>query len=108
VLPIARVGGNVLAVAAVTMADGGDNVGAYTPLFATETAGERLVTVVIFAILTLVWCAVAAWLVRHSAFGGTIRHHGQRALPFVLIGLGTLILYRAGSFDLLRQFIQRS
>jgi len=104
-IPIAGVRGNVLAVAAVTMANGGDNIGAYTPLFATEAGGERLVTVAVFAILTLAWCAAAAWLVRHSALGGTIRHYGHRALPFVLIGLGGLILYRAGSLNLLRHFV---
>lgn len=97
--------GNVLAVALVTVANGGDNIGVYTPIFANQAGWQTLVTVAVFAAMTLLWCAVAGWLVHHPTLGKPIRHYGHRVLPLVLIGLGALILYEAGSFELMRVWL---
>ena len=56
----------------------------------------------VFAAMTLVWLAVARWLVNHRTIGVPIRRYGGRALPFVLIALGLYILYDTGTFGLLR------
>jgi cadmium resistance protein CadD (predicted permease) len=93
--------GNTLTVAAVTISNGGDNIGAYTPLFATQTGREMSVTITVFSVLTLVWCLVAWLLVNHPSIGKPIRRYGRIALPFALIILGGLILYRSGAIDLL-------
>jgi cadmium resistance protein CadD (predicted permease) len=90
----------VLEVATVTIVNGGDNIAAYTPIFASQTPREIAATVTIFAALTLVWCFAALWLVRHTALGKPLRRHGQVLLPFILIGLGLVILYRSGAFGL--------
>lgn len=92
--------GRMLAVAAVTLANGGDNLGIYTPLFATRTGPETTLLIVVFAIMTGVWCLLAHGLVNHPALGAPIRRYGRRVLPFVLIGLGVLILYEAGTLNL--------
>lgn len=89
----------MLAVAAVTVANGGDNLGIYTPLFATRTGPEVALLVAVFAILTGVWCLLAHGLINHPALGAPIRRHGRRVLPFVLIGLGVLILYEGGALS---------
>ena len=70
-----------LAVAGVTIANGGDNLGVYIPMFSNE---RRLLAlyVVVFAVLTAVWCVIGKKLARY----------GQVALPFVLIALGLWIL----------------
>lgn len=86
---------NVLAVALVTIANGGDNVGVYVPVFATHPWVQVLVMVVVFAVLTGVWCVVAYALVNHRTFGDRIRRVGHVVLPFVLILVGLHIL--AGS-----------
>ena len=88
-------------VALVTLANGGDNIAAYTPIFATETGPERTAMIAVFAALTLVWCLMARWLVGHPAYGAPLRRYGRRALPALLIGLGLLILARSGSIGLL-------
>ena len=90
----------VLQVAAVTVVNGGDNIAAYTPIFATQGSREIIVTLVIFAVLTLVWCVAALGLVRHTALGKPLRNYGHVLLPFILIGLGGLILYRSGAVSL--------
>jgi cadmium resistance protein CadD (predicted permease) len=95
--------GNVVAVAAVTMANGGDNISIYTPLFATRSGYDITVIGVVFAIMTLGWLGTAYWLTRHRTIGAPIRRYGHRVVPFVLIALGVLILYEAGTFELLRR-----
>ena len=90
----------VLQVATVTVVNGGDNIAAYTPIFATEGSREMIATLAIFAVLTLVWCFAALGLVRHTALGKPLRRYGHVLLPFILIGLGGLILYRSGAVNL--------
>ena len=94
--------GKSLAVAAVTMANGGDNIAVYTALFATRNGHEVSVLVIVFALMTGLWCLAAHWLVSHRALGAPIRHHAHRVVPFVLIGLGILILMKTGTFRLLK------
>lgn len=89
----------VLAVASVTVANGGDNLGIYVPLFAT--APESIATYALtFAVLTGVWCALGHLLVHNRVLGGAIRRYGHVVLPIVLIGLGVYIL--SGALVLLR------
>jgi cadmium resistance protein CadD (predicted permease) len=88
-----------LAVASVTVANGGDNIGVYVPLFAT--AVEAIATYVLtFAVMTGVWCALGYLLVNNQILGGAIRRYGHVVLPFVLIALGIYIL--SGALVLLR------
>jgi cadmium resistance protein CadD (predicted permease) len=98
--PKGATAGGMLQVAAVTIANGGDNIGAYAPIFANQAPVEMSVTVVVFAALTLAWCFIALLLVRDASIGKPVRRYGQALLPFVLIGLGGVILYRSGAFDL--------
>jgi cadmium resistance protein CadD (predicted permease) len=79
-------------VAAVTIANGGDNIGVYVPLFATRPPAQVLAIIVVFAAMAAAWCGAGYWLVHHSAAGAHIRRVGQHILPFVLIGLGVWIL----------------
>jgi cadmium resistance protein CadD (predicted permease) len=90
----------ILQVATVTIVNGGDNIAAYTPIFANQTPQEIVATVAIFAALTLLWCFAALGLVRHTVLGKPLRRYGHVLLPFILIGLGLLILYRSGAFSL--------
>ena len=93
---------NVLAVASVTVANGGDNLGVYTPVFAVLEPGELLTTVVVFASMTAGWCGAGYALVANPLVGGRIRGAGQVLLPFVLIAVGVLVLLHADTPALLR------
>ena len=86
-----RVHSQMLAVAAVTVANGGDNLGVYIPLFASRPASLPVISLV-FLLMTGLLCYLGHWLVRHPVMGAPIRRHGQFALPWVLIGLGIYIL----------------
>jgi cadmium resistance protein CadD (predicted permease) len=91
--PARAAGRDLLTVAGVTVANGGDNLGIYIPMFATSTELALTVTLVVFVVLTGVWCAVAHSLIRHPSLRTPLRRWGHRVLPFVLIGLGVYILW---------------
>lgn len=86
-----RTHSQVLAVAGVTVANGGDNLGVYIPLFASEPRAIPA-HVVVFALMTALWCLAGHALVQNRLLGEHIRRYGHRVLPFVLIGLGLYIL----------------
>ncbi|WP_174240974.1 cadmium resistance transporter [Granulicella sp. S190] len=94
-------GGRVATVALVTLANGGDNIGICTPSFAFRSAHKIIVIALVFAVMTALWCFVAHAIVNHPKLGSPIRRYGQRVTPVVLVGLGVLLLYQAGSFGLL-------
>jgi cadmium resistance protein CadD (predicted permease) len=94
-----RTHSQMLAVAGVTVANGGDNLGVYIPLFARDPGLIPLYALV-FAALTGVWCFVGYRLVRNQLIGTQLRRYGHIALPIVLIGLGLWIL--AGARVLVR------
>ena len=94
-------GSSALSIAAVTIANGGDNIGVYTPVFATSTPTELATMVAVFAVMVAPLIAFAYWLVNHRALGAPIRRYGHIATPIVLIGIGAYVLFAAGSFRLL-------
>jgi cadmium resistance protein CadD (predicted permease) len=97
--------GNVLTVAAVTIANGGDNLSIYTPMFATRSGVDVAVIGLVFAAMTFAWIGAAFWLTRHRTLGPPIRRYGRRIVPFVLVALGVYILDEAGTFTLLRSWL---
>jgi cadmium resistance protein CadD (predicted permease) len=81
-----------LTVATVT-SSGGEEIGIYTALFATNNDVVAIITLISMAIvLTMVWCFLAHYLVKRTSFADRFHQIGDRVLPFVLIGLGIYIL----------------
>lgn len=83
-------------VAAITFANGGDNIGIYTPLFASSTSHQLGILLAVFFVLVGIWCWLGHFLTRQPVIGQAMSKYGQRALPFVLIGLGLFILWEGG------------
>ncbi|MBD1843441.1 cadmium resistance transporter [Cyanobacteria bacterium FACHB-63] len=86
-------------VAAVTFANGGDNVGIYVPLFAHCTWDGLIAILGVFFSLVGVWCYVAYQLTKIPAIAETLSRYGNHLVPFVLIGLGSLILMDSHTLD---------
>ncbi|MEV4178290.1 cadmium resistance transporter [Nonomuraea sp. NPDC049709] len=93
-------GPKVLEVAAVTFANGGDNIGVYVPVFATAGAGSMSVYIVVFLALVAVWCAAGRFLATRPVVARALSRWGHVLLPIVLIGIGALILVEGGAFGL--------
>ncbi len=83
------------AVAGVTLANGGDNIGVYTPLFAVRTPGQTAVLLIVFAGALAVWLFAALYLARRSVLAGRVQRIGRAVFPYALIGLGIAILFEA-------------
>jgi cadmium resistance transport/sequestration family protein len=89
------------AVAAVTIANGGDNIGIYVPLFASSSLPQLVVIMGVFFLLVGVWCFVAERLVRQKAIARGLTQYGHRIVPFVFIALGLYILVESQTYRLL-------
>lgn len=81
-------------VAAVTLANGGDNIGIYVPLFASGTLVQFSIILGIFYIMIGLWCYVAFLLTRQPNLAKFLTHYGGKITPWVLIGLGIYILFK--------------
>ncbi|GAA1604859.1 MULTISPECIES: cadmium resistance transporter [Kribbella] len=88
------------AVATVTFANGGDNIGVYVPVFATAGIGGMIVYVVVFLILVAVWIAAGRYFATRPAIAKALSRWGHILLPVVLIGIGLLILIEGEAFGL--------
>lgn len=95
-----RKSSHVLTVAGTTIANGGDNIGIYVPLFATLAWTGKLAMVVLFMVMTLLWCCLARYLTKHPFMARTIGKYGHRVTPYILILLGLYILFENGSLQL--------
>ncbi|MCG6134696.1 MAG: cadmium resistance transporter [Nostoc sp. LLA-1] len=82
-------------VAAVTIANGGDNISIYMPMFATHTWDSLLVILAAFFVMVGVWCYTAYRLTQVSAIASFIARYGNPLVPFILIGLGVSILMQS-------------
>ncbi|MFF0740594.1 cadmium resistance transporter [Streptomyces sp. NPDC004111] len=93
-------GPKVLEVAAVTFANGGDNIGVYVPVFATAGIGGMSIYAVVFLILLAVWIAAGRYFATRPVIAKALSRWGHILLPVVLIGIGLLILIEGGAFGL--------
>ncbi|MGI2904404.1 cadmium resistance transporter [Tolypothrix sp. VBCCA 56010] len=87
-------------VAAVTIANGSDNISVYVPLFANSGFVSFLIIIIIFFALLAVWCYVADKLTHQSTIAELITRYGSYLVPFVLMGLGAFIVLKSEALSL--------
>ncbi len=81
----------VISIAAVTLANGADNISVYVPFFVINH--ERVwIILLVYAALLLVWCRMAKSLGNHSLVLRSVERYGHFTVPVVFIGLGIYIL----------------
>jgi cadmium resistance transport/sequestration family protein len=91
---------NIFTVTGTTIANGGDNIGIYVPLFATLAWAQQLTMISVFFIMTGAWCFLAKYFTKHPIIAKTINKYGHVLTPFVLIFLGIYILHQSGTVSL--------
>ena len=84
-------------VATVTFANGGDNIGIYTPLFASSDLPTLIVMLSVFYTLLAVWCYAGYAITRQRMVAHALTHYGHFVVPFVLVGLGVYIIVENGT-----------
>ena len=88
-------------VAAVTLANGGDNVGIYVPLFAGSNLASLSVILAVYFVLLGIWCCIAQRIALQPAIAQLLSRYGERLVPWILIGLGLYILIESESYRLI-------
>ena len=86
-------------VAAVTIANGSDNIAIYAPLFASSTWESLLVILAVFFSMVGVWCYTAYVLTRTKVITDILTRYGNPLIPFILIGLGVVILTESHTME---------
>ncbi|QYX33802.1 cadmium resistance transporter [Sphaerospermopsis torques-reginae] len=88
-------------VAAITFANGTDNISIYVPIFASSNWQSLLLILVVFFLSVGLLCYVAYKLTHNQAIAHLFTQYGNRFMPYVLIGLGTFVFIDSNSLSLL-------
>lgn len=94
------IGPGVMGVALVTLANGGDNIGVYVPVFTTTGVGGLVTYTAVFPLLVAVWCVAGHFCARRPLVARAISRWGHILLPVVLISMGLIILIERHAFSL--------
>jgi cadmium resistance protein CadD (predicted permease) len=81
----------------MTLALGGDNLAVWVPLLRADGFFHSLVTVVIFAVMELLFIVCAQWVSSRPRIVAWGTKNAPRMLPWLYLGLGVLILVECGS-----------
>jgi cadmium resistance protein CadD (predicted permease) len=79
-------------VAAITIIDGGDDLAAYTPFYATVHAGEVRISVAVFVVMIAIWCLIGRRISRYKRVADVIDDYGDWILPVTMMLLGLYVL----------------
>ena len=91
---------SALTVAAVTFANGGDNIGVYVPVFLAVGTAALVAFCVVFLTLVVVLVLAAKFVATRKPIAEVLERWEHILFPVVLIGLGLVILYSGGAFGL--------
>lgn len=88
-------------VSAVTIANGGNNLGIYIPLFASTTLPSLGIILFVLYLTIGVWCFLSYNLTRHLQLARFLSRYVRKVFPFVLIWIGFSIVMENQSYQLL-------
>ena len=84
--------GMTKSVALITIANGADNIGVYTPLFASFSAGQMMILCAMFAFMIALWCVLAKRIADLPILNRFLIRYKHVLVPMVLVLLGVYIL----------------
>ena len=84
----------VYSVAAITIANGSDNISVYVPLFANSSLTSIILIIGVFFIMVGVWCYLAYKLINRQAIASILTRYGKAIAFLVLIILGAIIVLK--------------
>jgi cadmium resistance protein CadD (predicted permease) len=91
---------SVLTVAAVTFANGGDNIGVYVPVFLTVGPRAVIAYCLMFLALVIVLVLAARFIATRKPIAEVLERWEHILFPLVLIVLGVVILIEGRAFGL--------
>src|SRR5690625_3350249 len=90
----------VWTVAGVTLANGGDNIGVYTPVFLSVEPLAVVAYCIVFLALVAALVTLAKFVATRPPIAEVLERWEHILFPIVLIGLGIVILVSGGAFGL--------
>lgn len=88
-------------VSAVTIANGGNNIGIYIPLFASSSFSRLSLILSICYLMIGLWCFLSYHLTRQPHLALIMARYGRKVFPFVLIWIGWSIIMENQSYQIL-------
>lgn len=86
-------------VTVLTVANGGDNVSAYIPVFRTSSTAEIAVIIAVFMAGVGVYCLASTRVTGHRTVIQAVQRWGQWVVPVVLILIGFYIFVKTGALS---------
>jgi cadmium resistance protein CadD (predicted permease) len=86
-------------VTGLTIANGGDNLSAYSPVFRTSSAAEITVIIAVFLVAMGLYCLASIRFAGHRAVIRAVQRWGEWAVPVVFILIGFYIFYKTGALS---------
>lgn len=91
---------SVWTVAAVTFANGGDNIAVYVPVFLNVEPATVVTYCIVFLVLVAALVMLAKFIATRPPIAKALERWEHVLFPLVLIGLGIFILVSGGAFGL--------
>lgn len=91
---------NVVKVAAVTLANGGDNIGVYFPTFASAKH-YIFIPIILFIVFAVLWVKLGYKLSEIKINSKRLKKYGYMLIPYILIILGIYIILKNGTLTFL-------
>jgi Predicted permease, cadmium resistance protein len=88
----------ILSICLLTISNGADNIGIYVPLFSQYNQTETVLIIIVYAIMTLVWCFIGYKLAILPVLKEKIEEYRKWVIPLIFIALGIYILIKNNVF----------
>jgi cadmium resistance protein CadD (predicted permease) len=86
-------------VIGLTIANGGDNLSVYIPVFRTSSAAEIAVIIAVFLVAVALYCLASIRFTGHRAVVQAVQRWGEWVVPVVFILIGFYIFYKTGALS---------
>ena len=90
----------LIEMVSITIANGGDNVAIYLPIFAVCTPAELFITVIVYYVLLVCFLVAAYFLLGNKLVIDCLHKYGHYIVPVSLVAVGVYILTDSILFEL--------
>ncbi|UJR20258.1 hypothetical protein I4U23_023389 [Adineta vaga] len=87
-----------LKVTSITVANGGDNISIYTPLFAQAKQWHIVIYIIIFLLMLFIWLIISYYFINLSPVLNLAQKCARYFVPIVFIGIGIYIVITSECF----------
>lgn len=95
-----------LKVIGITVANSGDNIAIYTPLFAQAYQWQIIIYIIIFLLMVFIWIIISYYFINYRPILDLAQKYARYIVPIVFIGIGIYIIVTSECFPWLIQAIK--